>query len=93
MQPTPVFLPGKPHGWRSLVGYYSPWGHKESDTTERTHSLSISLSFSRGSSQHKDQTPISYIDGGFFTIPFNKLINASKCFPEFCELVKQINQT
>ena len=26
----------------------------------------------------------------FFTIPFNKLINASKCFPEFCELVKQI---
>ena len=29
----------------------------------------------------------------FFTIPFNKLINASKCFPEFCELVKQINQT
>ena len=24
-QPTPVFLPGKPHGQRSLVGY-SPWG-------------------------------------------------------------------
>ena len=32
-QPTPVLLPGKFHGWRSLVGY-SPWGHKESDTTE-----------------------------------------------------------
>ena len=30
-QPTPVFLPRKSHGWRSLVGY-SPWGHKESDT-------------------------------------------------------------
>ena len=29
-QPTPVFLPGQPHGQRSLVGY-SPWGHKESD--------------------------------------------------------------
>ena len=28
-----VFLPRKPHGWRSLVGY-SPWSHKESDTTE-----------------------------------------------------------
>ena len=27
-QPTPVLLPGKSHGWRSLVGY-SPWGHKE----------------------------------------------------------------
>ena len=35
-QPTPVFLPGKFHGWRSLVGY-SPWGHKESDTTEQLH--------------------------------------------------------
>ena len=34
MQPTPVFLPGKFHGQRSLVGY-SPWGHKESYTTER----------------------------------------------------------
>ena len=33
-QPAPVFLPGRPHGQRSLVGY-SPWGHKESDTTER----------------------------------------------------------
>ena len=32
-QPTPVFLPGKSHGQRSLVDY-SPWGHKESDTTE-----------------------------------------------------------
>ena len=31
--PTPVFLPGESHGQRSLVGY-SPWGHKESDTTE-----------------------------------------------------------
>ena len=32
-QPTPVFSPGKSHGQRSLVGY-SPWGFKESDTTE-----------------------------------------------------------
>ena len=30
---TPVFLPGEFHGQRSLAGY-SPWGHKESDTTE-----------------------------------------------------------
>ena len=43
MQPTPVFLPGKSHGWRSLVGY-SPWGHKELDTTEqltRSHSCHL----------------------------------------------------
>ena len=34
--PTPVLLPGKFHGWRSLVGY-SPWGRKELDTIERLH--------------------------------------------------------
>ena len=32
--PTPVLLPGKSHGWRSLVGC-SPWGREESDTTEQ----------------------------------------------------------
>ena len=37
-QPTPVLLPRKFHGWRSLVGY-SPGGCKELDTTERLHSL------------------------------------------------------
>ena len=35
-QPTPVLLPGKSHGRRSLLGC-SPWGRKESDTTERLH--------------------------------------------------------
>ena len=34
--PTLVLLPGKSHGWRSLVGC-SPWGLEESDTTERLH--------------------------------------------------------
>ena len=37
-QPTAVFLPGKSHGWWNLVDY-SPWVHKESDTTERLHFL------------------------------------------------------
>jgi len=37
-QPTPALLPGKSHGQRSLIGY-SPWGRKESDMTERLHSL------------------------------------------------------
>ena len=32
-QPTPLFLPGEFHGYRSLVGW-SPWGCKESDTSE-----------------------------------------------------------
>ena len=34
--PTPVLLPGKPYGQRSLVGC-SPWGCEESDTTEQLH--------------------------------------------------------
>ena len=33
-QPTPLFSPGESHGHRSLLGY-SPWGHKESDLSER----------------------------------------------------------
>ena len=38
-QPIPVFLSGESHGQRSLEGY-SPWGRKESDTTEATtHTL------------------------------------------------------
>ena len=35
-QPTPILLPGKSHGWRSLVGC-SPWGREELDTTKRLH--------------------------------------------------------
>ena len=46
-QPTPVFLPGESHGQRSLVGY-SPWGFKESDTTQRlTFSFKILKQFGR----------------------------------------------
>ena len=40
-QPTAAFLPGESHGQRTLAGY-SPWGHRESDTTER---LTLSLHF------------------------------------------------
>ena len=41
-QPTPVFLPRESQGRRSLVGY-SPWGCKESDTTERASQLHVKL--------------------------------------------------
>ena len=40
--PFQLFLPGESHGQRSLVGY-SPRGHKESDMTERLHSLLLWL--------------------------------------------------
>ena len=36
MAPHSSTLPGNSHGWRSLVGC-SPWGHEQSDTTERLH--------------------------------------------------------
>ena len=39
---TPVFLPGKSHGQRSLAGY-SPWGRKELDMTEHEASLPYNL--------------------------------------------------
>ena len=42
MRLTSVFLPGEFHGQRSLVGY-SPWGGKESDTTEQLTHSSIRL--------------------------------------------------
>ena len=42
-QPTPVLLPGRAHGRRSLVGC-SPWGSEESDTTERLD-FDFSLSY------------------------------------------------
>ena len=37
-QPTPVFSPEKSHWQRGLVGY-SPWGRRESDLTEHTHTM------------------------------------------------------
>ena len=42
-QPTPEFLPGEFHGQRSLAGY-SPWGHKELDTTDQ---LTLHFDFPR----------------------------------------------
>ena len=40
--PTPELLPGKSHGWRSLVGC-RPWGRTELDTAERLGSSSSSV--------------------------------------------------
>ena len=54
-QPTPVLLPGKFHGWRSLVDY-SPWDCKELDMTEQLHWLH--LDSERAKSQMKKRTRI-----------------------------------
>ena len=64
-QPTPVFLPGRSHGQRSLVNY-SPWGHKELDLTERVNTAP-STSPSAG---HMHAHHISHI-----RVPFTRLLN------------------
>ena len=55
-QPTPVILPGKSHGQRSLEGN-SPWGHIESDTAER---LTITNSFLGRSPGEEIGYPLQY---------------------------------
>ena len=51
-QLTPIFLPGKLHGQGNLAGY-SPRGHKESDTTEHTHThIHTGLEESSGNLRH-----------------------------------------
>ena len=67
--PTPVLLPGKPHGWRSLVGC-SPWGCKELDTTEQLHfHFSLSQWWCQGTG----------LEGwlGLFFLPFFDMTNRS----------------
>ena len=41
-QPTPIFLSGKFHGQRNLVGY-SPWGYEESDVTGQLSTLTLGI--------------------------------------------------
>ena len=56
-QPTPVFLPGKSHGQRSLAGY-SPWGHKESDITEVTKHALTHIPHTHTTHPSQTHTPI-----------------------------------
>ena len=49
--PTPVLLPRKSHGRRSLVGC-SPWGHYESDTAEQLHFHFSLLCIGEGNATH-----------------------------------------
>ena len=61
-QPTPVLLPGKSHGRRSLVGC-SPRGHEESDTTERLH-FPFSLSCIEGNGNPLQRSCLENPPGG-----------------------------
>ena len=82
MTPTPVFLIGKSHGWRSLVGY-SPWGCKESDTTEQLHFTSRRQTYFWvvGNTSKKKTT---------FFIVF-EVLSKMKCpFPIYCGHERQL---
>ena len=92
-QPTLVFLPGESYGQRSLTGY-SPWGHRESDTTEAAeHMRTVKSTWlsesSRGSSPFHS-CPILW---GFLgktliwtVFPFPKSYSwrTSSCMWDFC---------
>ena len=65
-QPTPVFLPGKSHGQRSLAGC-SPWGCKESDTAAWLH---FHFHF------RENLTNLREINGPFFTLVLWNIIYA-----------------
>ena len=57
---APVFLPGESHAQRSLAGY-SPWGRKESDTTEQLSTKEIARDFRLSSKSWKSSVPLCFI--------------------------------
>ena len=63
-QPTPVFLPGKSHGQRSLAGY-GPEGCKELNTTELTLHAHVSRGFSRARGGHGPGSRAQSQDSGW----------------------------
>ena len=77
-QPTPIFLPGEFHGERSLVGS-SPWGHKESDTTEwLTHFLSECIALPTSNHFNLDQ-PLYHIHTDTHRHTHTHISKASLC--------------
>ena len=68
--PTPVLLPGKSHGWRSLVGC-SPRGRYQSDTTEWLHFLFSFSCIGEGNGNPLQCSCLeSPSDGGVWWLPF-----------------------
>ena len=61
-QPAPVFLAGESHGQRSLEGY-SPWGRKDSDTTEAT-STHTEMSLKLKKERHRSYKALLAVWGG-----------------------------
>ena len=73
-QSTPVLLPGKSQGQRSLVGY-SPWGCKESDTC-----LILIISISRSETFHKERRyfPLILLSSSYRSLYFFPMLSSSR---------------
>ena len=80
---TPVFLPGKSHGRRSLVGC-SPWGCEESDVTDRLH-----FHFSLSCTGEGNGSPLQYsclenpMDGGAWWAAVHGVVKSRTCLSDF----------
>ena len=74
--PTPVLLLGKSHGRKSLVGY-SPWGCKESDTTEQLHfHLSAKLCITGIHGIHNSANRRRYVEPSCYVAGGNKEVGS-----------------
>ena len=72
MAPTPVLLPGKSHGQRSLVGC-SPRGHEELDMTERLHFHALEREMATHSSVFAWRIPGMGEPGGLQSVGLHRL--------------------
>ena len=72
MQSTPALLPGKYHGWRSLIGY-GPWGHNESDTTEWFHFTSLHFNNGLKNNENDLRISLSFMSYWFLLYTFCKM--------------------
>ena len=77
---APLFLPGEIHGQRSLAGY-SPWGHKESDTTDGL--VCCGWALSRGG---QDSTCLPFCVCAFVVVKF---CSVERCGPWIAEELEQ----
>ena len=82
-QPTPALLPGKSHGWRSLVGY-SPWGRKESDTAERLQFTSLHIKRGFLHSVFDNGVCICQVYQVYYYVRFPREIFSCALWPSVC---------
>ena len=83
--PLSVFWPGKSHGPRSLVGY-SPWGHKESDMTERLHFISLPFPLPRMLSLSQLMNLFSFLPAAVLCCAKSLQLCPTLCDPVDCSL-------